>query len=279
MQLAALLLTHSAVTISAAELQPPGGNPPKEVLRVARTEAMRRYRSLVEELQGDTNSHAHLPELVTCQAVVNWLHPEERAWLLLYWVGKAGPRSHTPYSHLSIIAGQDRRVLLSIPGSAGKESGAAAEAAEAQDALMLEMAPGRYALAFSYGAHSKFAGHVKLVSLEKQWPTRELWTCPEAANSPRTHSDIYFTRPPHEKTVAIAVRQYEQIWEGEITKLLRHEFLYRLPTKGGRYAPSKIGAARLSQLLDAVEHDPNTLHIKQAGPIGVQFLIDAEKPK
>jgi hypothetical protein len=236
------------------------------VLRVARQEAERAFRAVSRENRDNPDNKPYAPKLKLTQAVVDYRQPGRRAWLLLYWVGNAGPRANTPLSQLSIVSA-DGEVILSVPArSPSARVGAAEIAGEAQDALMVETAPGRYALAVGYGAQSKMPGEVKLVSLPAKGAPQEMWSYPAEGDDRRTESTIFFVHLPHEASTAIAVRENEQNFEGEQQTLLHHDLLDRLDPQRHRYLPAEMAPDRLAKILAAAEADRKTFHIEQVGP-------------
>lgn len=261
----------------AVSLETPGGKAPAAVLRVGRREAMREYRAVIRENRDDPDSHPSRPELKVTQAVVDYRNAGRRAWLLLYWVGEAGPRAHTPFSQLSIVSAEGE-VILSLPARRpAAKVGAAEIANEAQDALMVEVAPGRFALALSYGGQSRMTAHVRLVSLPAKGVPREMWTYPAEDDDRRTESTIFFVHLPHEASKAIALRENEQHWEGDEISLVHRNLLYRLDASRRRYLPAEVAPARLAQILAAAKADKKTFRIEQYGPVGVEDLMDEEE--
>ena len=280
--LAAVLMQSAVVGAPASDLHArgsvslPGGRAPAAVLRVARREAERAYRAVVREHEDNSDSHPSRPELKVTQAVVDYRHPGRRAWLLLYRVGTAGPRANTPFSQLSIVSA-DGEVILSVPARSPEANVGAAEiASEAQDALMVEIAPGRYALAVSYGAQSKIPGEVKLISLPAKGAPQEMWTYPAEDDTRRTESTIFFVHLPHEASMAIAVRERTALGR-RATDAPAHNLLYRLDPQRRRYLPAEMAPDGLAKILAAAAADKETFRVEQIGTPGVEALMEEEE--
>lgn len=250
-----------------------GSNPPAAVLRVGHAEAERQFRLLEKQKPEGVTSYP--PQLRSSQRVTDFLHSGEGAWLLLYWVAEVGPRAHTPLSQLIIVSAKHHQILLSIPSRDPAHDPAAAQiAGEAQDALLVEVSPRRHALAIAHGAQSKIPGTVTLLSLSTQGPPKEIWRFPAENAGGRTESDIYFVRLPHEKATAIAVQVNEQVFDGDRQSLRKDARLYRLAPAGDNYERADVAPARLSEILARARGDGQTPHILQAGPVGVEALME-----
>jgi uncharacterized protein YecT (DUF1311 family) len=104
-----------------------------------------------------------------------------------------------------------------------------------------------------------------------------MWSYPADDDDRRTESTIFFVHLPHETSMAIAVRENEQHFEGEQQTLLHHDLLYRLDEARHRYLPAEMAPGRLAKILAAAEGDKKAFRIEQVGTSGVEGLMEEEE--
>jgi hypothetical protein len=260
------LTAHRAIATEAKTA--PKLQPPKNVLRVGEIEAARQHDRHAEALRAEPDIHPHAPELISKQRVVGFPKRGQISWLLLYAIAEVGPRAHTPISQLIVVSEKGAQLLLSLPSSTyPKTTGTDSLIQQADDARIVEMTRGRFALAISHGGQARIQGSVTLLGFEPDLSLKELWSFPGERHSRHARSTIYFLKLPPDPAVSLAVRQHEAIIDGPRMKLVRNEYLYRLDPEAGGYAKADINSARLTRLLDKAERDHDMLRIEQRGTI------------
>ena len=261
-------LTFAELPHAKAEagIRPPGGKPPPPVLRVGLREATRIRQKIDKEENPDTKTFE--PKLIASQKCADFRHPNRSAWLLLFAVAENGPRAHTPVSQLLLIASVDHRIIFEAPSRhpSIQESEMDSTAEQADDALMVEVSPGHFALALSWGGQSKIAGEVSILALSRNHAPKPLWDF----SGNRVASIVYFVKLPSEKATALAVRQEEEVYENEQWKNHEHELLFHLDPDSNQYTQVEIRPDHLSKIISVAERNPKSLKIQQEGSVGVE---------
>ena len=269
-----LFLVNLAVAV-AEEKAPP------EVLKLGMAEARRQHARAVEDHKENPDIRPYPPKLVLQTQTVNFLKPAEKAWMLLYHVADIGPRAHIQVSELVLISARDSRVILAWPAhdaqTTADENDAESAASECDDARLVKIAPGRFAIALSYDVAPKSGGAVGIFSVGAKAPSKVLWSYPGEHQSSDVSSEIYFVRLPSEKTVSLAVRRHEVDATDDAHKVVNSGLLFRLDVKSDQFVPAEIEPARLESILERAEKDSNTPSIFQTGPMSLENEVAAEK--
>jgi hypothetical protein len=272
--LGALALFAGGASSRPAAAEPPK-KPPVDVLRIGIRQAAKRH-DLAQRLP---DVHAYPPKLAGAQRVVGYPRSGQAAWMLHYTVAEVGPRALTPLSQIVIVAEARPQLLLALPQD-GEDPEDPSPAGEAQGCRMVELSPGRFALAIEWGRQRKIPGHLSIFALERQGPPRELWTFPEEGMR-SVASTIHYVKLDGDETFSLAIRQLEEVFEGDRAKIVPHEFLYRLDPKADRYRRADIEPAHLKRIIDAAKRDPRSPVSEQRGTAGfdthLSQLEDAAK--
>jgi hypothetical protein len=261
------LIPHYAITGEAKTS--PNAHPPKDVLRAGSQVATRKHQQVVA--RGEPDIYPHEPKLIAKQRITGFPSPKQTSWLLLYSVAEVGPRAHTPISQLTIVSERESHVIVAIPSENEPAPDDPSELIEqADDALLVEIARGRYALAISHGGQAKIPGDVTVFAINRDFSLKELWIYPGHGERRRIGSTIYFVRDPKEKATLLAVRQDEVIYEGPKVKLSTRDLLYRLDAATDRYEQAEIDPAQLAKLLKVSERNRRNLSIDQRPEMGLE---------
>ena len=243
--------------------------PPKDVLRAGAQVAARKHRQVVTK--GEPDIYPHEPKLIAKQRITGFPSPKQSSWLLLFSVAEVGPRAHTPISQLALVSEREPHVIVAIPLENKSAPDDPSEIIEqADDAVLVEITSGRYALAISHGGQAKIPGDVTLFAFNRDFSVKELWTYPDRERTRKFGSTIYFVRDPKEKATLLAVRQDEVIYEGPKVKLLTHDLLYRLDAATDRYELTEIDPARLRKMIEVSKRDRGNLSIGQRPDMGLE---------
>lgn len=261
------LISHCAIT---GEAKPsPNAHPPRDVLRIGSQVAARKHQQVAA--RGEPDIYPHEPKLIAQQRITGFPSPKQSSWLLLYSVAEVGPRAHTPISQLTIVSEREPHVIVAIPSENEPLPDDPSEIIEqADDALLVEIARGRYALAISHGGQAKIPGDVTLFAINRDFSLKELWTYPGHDERRRMGSTIYFVRDSKEIATLLAVRQDEVIYEGPKVKLLTRDLLYRLDAATDRYEQAEIDPAQLAKLLEVSKRNRRNLSIGQRPDMGLE---------
>jgi uncharacterized protein YecT (DUF1311 family) len=259
-------------SLSAEEHQPilHGGSPPPMVRRAALAEALK-YLSLCRKDPDSKEMGLHQPTLLSAQRTVDFRRPSEPAWLLLYSVGSAGPRAHTNISQLILVSAKDGRIILKSPedseSSISRGNSENDQCPDAMDdALLVQIALGRFVLGLSCGTGGRLSGYATIRAVGGQHPFHSMFQLPGEDDPLETRSVIYFVKDQANEPLALVVRQKELIWEANSDpKLVPHEFFYRFNAERYRYERTSFPAEKLTRLIDAAERDQDVLKMIQEG--------------
>lgn len=243
-----------------------GGVPPQMVRRAAYAEALK----IREQVPVDEGNHLHdHPILLSAQRTVDFRHPSRPAWLLLYSVGEWGPRAHTNISQLTLLSAGDGRVLWKSPQSL--QGGDDSAPSEMDDAVMVEIAPGRFVLGLSCGSGGRWGGSATILALGGPKPLESLLDLPGEKDGPYTESTGYFVSTGAHEPLALAVRQEEITFGNDADPLdptlTRREFLFRFDSKLERLEKAAYPIAQLTRLIDSAARNKITPQIYQSGSL------------
>jgi len=138
------------------------------------------------------------------------------------------------------------------------------------DAIMVQIAPGRFALGLSCGSGGRLAGDAVILTVGGPQPFHRMFSLPGFSDEGNTDSTAYFVKVQANEPLALAVRQKMIPRSEGDSRLVRNEFFYRLNARHDRYERASFPPAKLTHLIDAAERNGDSLQISQTG--GMVFV-------
>jgi hypothetical protein len=244
--LGVLLQVANAFSVEGRKPILHGDAPPKAIREVAYAEALKFRRAMADE--PDIGWHDK-PILLSSQRTVDFAHPSRAAWLMVHSVGRQGPRANTNVSQLTLVSAEDGRVLLKSPQGPKDDEDSCPR--DMDDAVMVEIAAGRFVLGLSCGEGGRWTGSASILALGGKRSLASLFHVPDENDGRHIASTVYFVRPPDEKTTALAVQQEEITFvDPSNPKLTKREFLCRLDPKAGSFERVPYPPGTLSKLIE-----------------------------